>query len=77
MLALPSLVTLLSVLPTAIIAAPAQRSSNAGPSTGKAAQAFYVDGAHIPGVSNQTGDLGPSYAGLLPIGSSKHTSREL
>lgn len=42
-----------------------------------AAQAFYVDGAHIPGISNQTGDLGPSYAGLLPISSKPQDNRKL
>lgn len=28
---------------------------------------FYVDGATLPGVSEVIGDIGPSWAGLLPI----------
>ncbi|CAO1636521.1 unnamed protein product [Parajaminaea phylloscopi] len=40
------------------------------------AKDFYVDGAHIPGISNQTGDLGPSYAGLLPISANPNDDRK-
>lgn len=76
MLTFRSLAAILAVLPVAF-SAPAVRSTNAGPSTSKAAQAFYVDGAHIPGVSNQTGDLGPSYAGLLPISQNKNEDKKL
>ncbi|CAO1626065.1 unnamed protein product [Sympodiomycopsis kandeliae] len=76
MLVLSSFVTFLTLLP-AVLSAPARQSAYSGPSQSKAAQAFYVDGAHIPGISNQTGDLGPSYAGLLPISQKKNDNQKL
>lgn len=53
-----------SAMPASPVAARAASSSSSSLPTKKS---LYVDGKHIPGISSMTGDLGPSYAGLLPI----------
>lgn len=49
-------------LPASFIAAKASSSSSL-----PTKKSLYVDGKHIPGISKMTGDLGASYAGLLPV----------
>lgn len=45
----------------------AVRAANSSSASLPSKKSLYVDGKHIPGISSMTGDLGASYAGLLPV----------